>query len=87
MWRPLIMGGVVGAGIAGYLLMRKTDEIERQGSAMAAGLAQLGARYAQTVAAQTGEQYMREVYGITPERIANAGRLATAMGLNIGGSQ
>ena len=69
------VGAVVGAGIAGFMLLRKMRQIESRGSAMALGLEQVAATEVRRVAAAAGEQVMGEVYGLTPERIAGAGRL------------
>jgi len=66
----------VGGAVAGYSLLRRMREIDARGSAIEMGLSQLGAAEARRVAAQAGEQIMGEVYGLTPERIAGASRLA-----------
>lgn len=83
-WRALVAGGVVGLGIAGYFMWQKKAAIEARGSAIEAGLAQLGETYAQEVARQSAEAYMRDTYGITPDRIEGISRLATALGVNTG---
>ena len=75
MFRAIGVGAVVGAGLAGFMLVRKMRQIEARGSAMAMGMEQLAEAEVRRVAAEAGEQIMGEVYGLTPERIAGAGRL------------
>lgn len=74
--KALLVGTVAGTLVTGFLMLRKKRVLDAQGGAIEAGLSQLGSSYAEQVAKRTADQYMADVYGLTPERIANIGSLA-----------
>lgn len=75
MFKAIGVGFVAGGTVAGLLLLNKMRQINARGSALEAGMEQLGEQYANEVARQAADRIMGEVYGLTPERIAGAGRL------------
>ncbi len=79
-WTALVMGSLAGGLVAGYFMLQRYDALKRRGAAIEAGLSQLGDEYANEVARQAADQYMADVYGLTPERMAGMSRLSDTLG-------
>ena len=78
MFRGVLAGTTVGFLVAGFMLLRKMGEIQRQGSAIEAGLMSLGENYAREVARRAADAHMA-TYGITAQNIAGAQQLKTTL--------
>jgi len=75
-WRPLLAGASVGVLVAGFFLLRKMSAIQARGSAIQAGLMQLGETYANEVAHTAADAHMANAYGLTPDTMTSFGLLA-----------
>jgi len=92
-WHIVVGSGLLGAAaVLTPLVLRKKAQYEARGheleasmhgAAAAPEIAAMQRRievYARTVAESSGDRYMRDVYGVTPERIAGIERLARSLG-------
>ena len=91
-WHAAALGGALGAGVVlAFGVRAKAKQFEAQGAALERAVpgsvaAQLEARLAayadmrgNVIANQAADAYMRNVYGITAERVAAMDRLARAV--------
>lgn len=69
-------GLAFGTGIVAFLLFDKANDLARRGGAISAGLQAVARKEVERVAKESADQYMADVYGLTPRRIEEIGRIA-----------
>jgi hypothetical protein len=74
-----LWGLAFGTGFVAFLLLDKANDLARQGGVVAAGVQRTAQREVERVAKLTADQYMGDVYGLTPARIREIGAYASAL--------
>lgn len=74
-----LWGLAFGTGFIAFFLLDKANELTRRGGAIASGVEGMAQKEVERVAKRTADQYMGEVYGLTPARIREIGAYASAL--------
>lgn len=78
----------VGLGAGGVLtlafLLDKANKLAARGGAIQAGVEGLARKEVERVAKLAADDYMGQVYGLTPRRIAEIGQIAEAVQARLG---